>query len=120
VISGLPGDPNGYLMFIIRRVLVSLAFARSCLSVSPTTIKPLTHHATLAVFAKIYESRSLGCVGNSSFCRGMFSAHVRKFVGLCWRRAQKLGRAYRRDIDLRGHHVGGGDWLMQYPIGWAL
>ncbi len=104
------GDPNGYLMFIIPSVLVSLAFAPILLSVSPT---PAFDTTAPMSFRKIYEVSPLGCVG-IFLLGGMFSA----MFGMSAVFGTQAGLSIGEISTFVGiMYVGG--MVMQYPIGWA-
>ncbi len=67
------GDPNGFILFIIPSVLVSLAFTPILLSVSQApafeSTKPLS-------FKQLYDASPLGCIG-MFVLGGVFSGAVR-------------------------------------------
>jgi len=103
------GDPNGYILFIIPSVLVSLAFTPILLSVSKApafaSTKPLS-------FRRLYDASPLGCVG-MFVLGGVFSAQFG--MAAVW--GTQAGLTVKEiSIFIAGIYFGG--MVFQYPIGW--
>lgn len=103
------GDPNGYILFIIPSVLVSIAFTPILLSVSQApafeSTKPLS-------FKQLYTASPLGCIG-MFVLGGVFSAQFG--MAAVW--GTQVGLTIREiSIFIAGIYIGG--MVFQYPIGW--
>ncbi|WP_415234296.1 MFS transporter [Pseudorhodobacter sp.] len=103
------GDPNGFILFIIPSVLVSLAFTPILLSVSQApafeSTKPLS-------FKQLYDASPLGCIG-MFVLGGVFSAQFG--MAAVW--GSQAGLTIREiSIFIAGIYIGG--MIFQYPIGW--
>lgn len=103
------GDPNGFILFIIPSVLVSIAFTPILLSVSQApafaSTKPLS-------FRKLYDASPLGCIG-MFLLGGVFSAQFG--MAAVW--GTQAGLSIREiSIFIAGIYIGG--MVFQYPIGW--
>lgn len=103
------GDPNGFILFIIPSVLVSLAFTPILLSVSKApafaSTKPLS-------FRRLYQASPLGCMG-MFLLGGVFSAQFG--MAAVW--GTQAGLSVREiSIFIAGIYIGG--MVFQYPIGW--
>lgn len=64
------GDPNGYSLFIIISILVSISFAPILLSISPA---PAFERTKLMTLSRLFTSSPLACVG-MFLLGGVFSA----------------------------------------------
>jgi MFS family permease len=103
------GDPQGFGLFIIPSVLVSLAFMPILLAATPA---PTFEDAKRISFAKLFAISPLGCVGmllTGGIYAGMFGmASVwGAMVGLTFGQIAAFGATL---------YVGG--LVLQYPIGW--
>jgi MFS family permease len=103
------GDPNGYILFIIPSVLVSIAFTPILLSVAQApafaSTKPLS-------FKRLFTASPLGCVG-MFLLGGVFSAQFG--MAAVW--GTQAGLSVREiSIFVAGIYFGG--MVFQYPIGW--
>ncbi|NOX39460.1 MAG: MFS transporter [Alphaproteobacteria bacterium] len=102
-------DPQGYTLFIIASVLVSISFAPILLSVSPAPVFERTKPMTLR---QLFGVSPLGFVG--AFLLGaIFSA----LFGMSSIFATQIGLSVREiSIFVGSIYLGGMLW--QYPIGW--
>jgi len=102
-------DPNGYNLFIISSVLVSVSFAPILLSVSPA---PVFHRAKPMTLRQLFNVSPLGFVG--AFLLGAaFSA----LFGMSSIFGAEIGLSVTRiSIFVASIYIGG--MVCQYPIGW--
>ena len=104
------GDPEGFGLFIIPSVLVSLAFMPLLLADTPAptfdTVKRLG-------FAKLWSTSPLGCVG-MLLTGGIFSAMFG--MASVWGAMSSLSL---KEIAAYGAALYVGGLVLQYPIGWA-
>jgi len=102
-------DPNGYTLFIISSVLVSVSFAPILLSVSPA---PAFHSTKPMTLRRLFTVSPLGFVG--AFLLGaVFSA----LFGMSSIFGAEIGLSVGKiSIFVGSIYVGGMIW--QYPIGW--
>ena len=102
-------SPDGFLLFIIPSVLVSLAFTPTLLSAQPMpkfeTIKPLS-------FAQLYRASPLGCVG-IFLMGGVFA--VLAGMSSVW--GSQIGLSVA-EISIFVAAIYAGGLVLQYPIGW--
>ena len=102
-------SPDGFLLFIIPSVLVSLAFTPTLLSAQPMpkfeTIKPLS-------FAELYRASPLGCVG-IFLMGGVFA--VLAGMSSVW--GSQIGLSVA-EISIFVAAIYAGGLVLQYPIGW--
>ena len=103
------GDPNGYFLFVIASVLVSVSFAPILLSVSPA---PIFATAAPMSVRELIRISPLGAVG--SFCLGAL------FAGI-W----GMGAVFGIEAGLSTAEIAAfiasiylGGMLLQFPIGW--
>jgi len=102
-------DPNGYILFIIPSVLVSLAFTPILLSVSKA---PAFASTKALSFRKLYTASPLGCIG-MFLLGGVFSAQFG--MAAVW--GTQAGLTVKEiSIFIAGIYFGG--MVFQYPIGW--
>jgi len=102
-------DPNGYNLFIISSVLVSVAFAPILLSVSPAPVFQATKPMTLR---RLFNTSPLGFVG--AFLLGsVFSA----LFGMSAIFGAQIHLSVR-DISIFIATIYFGGMVLQYPIGW--
>ncbi len=102
-------DTNGYLLFILISVAVSLSFAPILLSVSPAPVFQTTKGMTLV---QLYNASPLGVVG-SFLLGGVFGA----MFGMSAVFGAAVGMSITQIALFSGSlYVGG--VLTQYPIGW--
>ncbi|MFV0294154.1 MAG: MFS transporter [Paracoccus sp. (in: a-proteobacteria)] len=103
------GDPNGFMLFIVPSVLVSLAFTPILLSVQPT---PAFGALKRMSFRRLYAVSPLGCIG-IFIMGGVFSA----LLGMMpvWGTTSGMNV---RDISLIVAAVYFGGLVVQFPIGW--
>jgi len=102
-------DPNGYNLFIISSVLVSVAFAPILLSVSPASVFQATKPMTLR---RLFNTSPLGFVG--AFLLGsVFSA----LFGMSAIFGAQIHLSVR-DISIFIATIYFGGMVLQYPIGW--
>ena len=103
------GDPDGYFLFVISSVLVSIAFAPILLSVSPA---PLFQTAKPMSVRELVRASPLGATG--AFCLGAL------FAGL-WGMSSVFGTEIGlsvRDISIFVAAIYVGGMIFQYPVGW--
>ena len=103
------GDPNGYGLFIIPSVLVSLAFMPLLLADTPA---PTFDRITPMSFARIFKTSPLGCVGmllTGGIYAGMFG------MASVWGAKEALTIA---QIAAYGAALYIGGLVLQYPVGY--
>ena len=103
------GDPNGYGLFIIPSVLVSLAFMPLLLADTPA---PTFDRITPMSFARIFKTSPLGCVGmllTGGIFAGMFG------MASVWGAKEALTIA---QIAAYGAALYIGGLVLQYPVGY--
>ena len=103
------GDPNGYGLFIIPSVLVSLAFMPLLLADTPA---PTFDSITPMSFARIFKTSPLGCVGmllTGGIYAGMFG------MASVWGAKEALTIA---QIAAYGAALYIGGLVLQYPVGY--
>ena len=103
------GDANGYMLFVIASVAVSISFAPILLSISPTppfdTAKPMT-------LRELVNISPLGCMG-MFLLGGVFAAQFGMSAVYGTEAGLSIGQ-----ISLFVSTIYIGALLMQYPIGW--
>ncbi len=103
------GNPNGYSLFIIISILVSVSFAPILLSVSPTPAFERTKPMSLT---QLFRSSPLGCVG-MFLLGGVFSAQF----GMSAVFASQIGLSLSKiSLFVAAFYIGA--MIFQYPIGW--
>ena len=103
------GNPNGYSLFIIISILVSISFAPILLSVSPTPAFERTKPMSLA---QLFRSSPLGCVG-MFLLGGVFSAQF----GMSAVFGSQIGLSLSKiSLFVAAFYIGA--MIFQYPIGW--
>ncbi|MDQ7081176.1 MAG: MFS transporter, partial [Paracoccaceae bacterium] len=102
-------DPNGYDLFIIASVLVSVAVAPILLSVSPA---PAFHTTKPMTLRRLFEVSPLGFAG--SFLLGAVFAALFGMAGVF---AARVGLSVG-EISLFVAMIYLGGMICQYPIGW--
>ena len=103
------GDPEGYFLFVIASVLVSISFAPILLSVSPV---PVFETAAPMTTRELINISPLGAFG--SFCLGAIFAGM---WGMGAVYGTEAGLSVREiSIFVATIYVGG--MFAQYPIGW--
>lgn len=102
-------DPEGYNLFIIASVLVSVSFAPILLSVSPAPVFQTTKPMTLR---QLFEVSPLGFVG-ALMLGGIFSA----LFGMTAVFGSQIHLSVR-EISIFVGMIYLGGMLWQYPIGW--
>ena len=103
------GNPNGYSLFIIISILVSISFAPILLSVSPTPAFESTKPMSLA---QLFRSSPLGCVG-MFLLGGVFSAQF----GMSAVFGSQIGLSLSKiSLFVAAFYIGA--MIFQYPIGW--
>ena len=103
------GNPNGYSLFIIISILVSISFAPILLSVSPTPAFERTKPMSLV---QLFKSSPLGCVG-MFLLGGVFSAQF----GMSAVFASQIGLSLSKiSLFVAAFYIGA--MIFQYPIGW--
>ena len=103
------GNPNGYSLFIIISILVSISFAPILLSVSPTPAFERTKPMSLA---QLFRRSPLGCVG-MFLLGGVFSAQF----GMSAVFGSQLGLSLSKiSLFVAAFYIGA--MIFQYPIGW--
>ncbi len=103
------GNPEGYFLFVIASVLVSVSFAPILLSVSPA---PIFETATPMTIRELIRVSPLGAFG--SFCIGAIFAGIWG-MGAVYGTEAGLSVA-EITIFIATIYIGG--LLAQYPIGW--
>ena len=103
------GNPNGYSLFIIISIFVSISFAPILLSVSPTPAFERTKPMSLA---QLFRSSPLGCVG-MFLLGGVFSAQF----GMSAVFGSQIGLSLSKiSLFVAAFYIGA--MIFQYPIGW--
>ena len=103
------GNPNGYSLFIIISILVSISFAPILLSVSPTPAFERTKPMSLS---HLFRSSPLGCVG-MFLLGGVFSAQF----GMSAVFGSQIGLSLSKiSLFVAAFYIGA--MIFQYPIGW--
>ncbi len=102
-------DVSGYLLFVIPSVLVSLSFAPTLLSVTPTPPFESTKPMTLK---EVYAVSPLGCVG-LFLLGGVFAAQFGMAAVYGKAAGLTIGEI---SIFIAAFYVGA--LFMQYPLGW--
>ena len=103
------GNPNGYSLFIIISILVSISFAPILLSISPTPAFERTKPMSLA---QLFRSSPSGCVG-MFLLGGVFSAQF----GMSAVFASQIGLSLSKiSLFVAAFYIGA--MIFQYPIGW--
>ena len=103
------GNPNGYTLFIIISILVSISFAPILLSVSPTPAFERTKPMSLA---QLFRGSPLGCVG-MFLLGGVFSAQF----GMSAVFGSQIGLSLSKiSLFVAAFYIGA--MIFQYPIGW--
>ena len=103
------GNPNGYSLFIIISILVSISFAPILLSVSPTPAFERTKPMSLA---QLFRGSPLGCVG-MFLLGGVFSAQF----GMSAVFGSQIGLSLSKiSLFVAAFYIGA--MIFQYPIGW--
>lgn len=103
-------DPNGYQLFVIISVAVSLSFAPILLSVSPAPVFQTTKRMS---FGQLFQSSPLGFVG-IFLLGGIFSA----LFGMSAVFGTEVGLSVPQiSTFVAAIYLGG--MLCQFPIGWA-
>lgn len=105
----LVGDPSGYEPFVIASILVSISFAPTLLSISPTPAFEATKAMSLK---RLFTISPLGCVG-MFLLGGVFSAQF----GMGAVFAAEAGLSLTRiSVFVATFYVGA--MVLQYPLGW--
>ena len=104
------GDPNGYSLFIIISILVSISFAPILLSISPA---PAFERTKLMTLSRLFTSSPLACVG-MFLLGGVFSAQF----GMSAVFGAQIGLSLSQ-ISLFVASFYMGAMIFQYPIGWV-
>lgn len=102
-------DPNGYNLFIIASVLVSVSFAPMLLAVSPVPGFAQTKPMTLR---RLFRTSPLGFVG--AFMLGSVFAAL---FGMSAVFGAQIGLSVR-DISIFVAAIYVGGMVLQYPVGW--
>ena len=103
------GNPNGYSLFIIISILVSISFAPILLSVSPAPAFERTKPMSLV---QLFRSSPLGCVG-MFLLGGVFSAQF----GMSAVFGSQIGLSLSKmSLFVAAFYIGA--MIFQYPIGW--
>jgi MFS family permease len=104
------GDPNGYGLFIIISILVSISFAPILLSISPA---PAFERTKLMTLSRLFTSSPLACVG-MFLLGGVFSAQF----GMSAVFGAQIGLSLPQiSLFVASFYVGA--MIFQYPIGWV-
>jgi len=102
-------DPNGYVLFVIMSVLVSMSFLPILLSVSPAPVFRATKPMTLA---QLFKTSPLGCVG-TMLLGSVFSIQF----GMAAVFGTQINLTVKEiSIFVAVIYIGG--MLAQYPIGY--
>ena len=104
------GNPNGYSLFIIISILVSISFAPILLSISPA---PAFERTKLMTLSRLFTSSPLACVG-MFLLGGVFSAQF----GMSAVFGAQIGLSLSQ-ISLFVASFYMGAMIFQYPIGWV-
>ena len=103
------GDPNGYSLFIIISILVSISFAPILLSISPT---PAFERTKAMSLLQLFKNAPLGCVG-MFLLGGVFSAQF----GMSAVFGSQIGLSLSQiSLFVAAFYIGA--MIFQYPIGW--
>ena len=103
------GDPNGYSLFIIISILVSISFAPILLSISPT---PAFERTKAMSLLQLFKNSPLGCVG-MFLLGGVFSAQF----GMSAVFGSQIGLSLSQiSLFVAAFYIGA--MIFQYPIGW--
>lgn len=104
------GNPNGYSLFIIISILVSISFAPILLSISPAPAFERTKPMTLS---RLFTSSPLACVG-MFLLGGVFSAQF----GMSAVFGAQIGLSLSQiSLFVASFYIGA--MIFQYPIGWV-
>ena len=104
------GNPNGYSLFIIISILVSISFAPILLSISPA---PAFERTKLMTLSRLFISSPLACVG-MFLLGGVFSAQF----GMSAVFGAQIGLSLSQiSLFVASFYIGA--MIFQYPIGWV-
>ena len=104
------GNPNGYSLFIIISILVSISFAPILLSISPA---PAFERTKLMTLTRLFTSSPLACVG-MFLLGGVFSAQF----GMSAVFGAQIGLSLSQiSLFVASFYIGA--MIFQYPIGWV-
>tara|TARA_E500000331_G_scaffold331785_1_gene354413 strand:- start:628 stop:1884 length:1257 start_codon:yes stop_codon:yes gene_type:complete len=104
------GNPNGYSLFIIISILVSISFAPILLSISPA---PAFERTKLMTLSRLFNSSPLACVG-MFLLGGVFSAQF----GMSAVFGAQIGLSLSQiSLFVASFYIGA--MIFQYPIGWV-
>ena len=104
------GNPNGYSLFIIISILVSISFAPILLSISPA---PAFERTKLMTLSRLFNSSPLACVG-MFLLGGVFSAQF----GMSAVFGAQIGLSLSQiSLFVAPFYIGA--MIFQYPIGWV-
>ena len=104
------GNPNGYSLFIIISILVSISFAPILLSISPA---PAFERTKLMTLSRLFTSSPLACVG-MFLLGGVFSAQF----GMSAVFGAQIGLSLSQiSLFVASFYIG--TMIFQYPIGWV-
>ena len=104
------GNPNGYSLFIIISILVSISFAPILLSISPA---PAFERTKLMTLSRLFTSSPLACVG-MFLLGGVFSAQF----GMSAVFGVQIGLSLSQiSLFVASFYIGA--MIFQYPIGWV-
>ena len=104
------GNPNGYSLFIIISILVSISFAPILLSISPA---PAFERIKLMTLSRLFTSSPLACVG-MFLLGGVFSAQF----GMSAVFGAQIGLSLSQiSLFVASFYIGA--MIFQYPIGWV-
>ena len=104
------GDPNGYSLFIIISILVSISFAPILLSISPA---PAFERTKLMTLSRLFTTSPLACVG-MFLLGGVFSAQF----GMSAVFGAQIGLSLSQiSLFVASFYIGA--MIFQYPIGWV-
>ena len=104
------GNPNGYSLFIIISILVSISFAPILLSISPA---PAFERTKLMTLSRLFTSSPLACVG-MFLLGGVFAAQF----GMSAVFGAQIGLSLPQiSLFVASFYIGA--MIFQYPIGWV-
>lgn len=104
------GNPNGYSLFIIISILVSISFAPILLSISPA---PAFERTKLMTLSRLFTSSPLACVG-MFLLGGVFSAQF----GMSAVFGAQIGLSLSQiSLFVASFYIGA--MIFQYPVGWV-
>ena len=104
------GNPNGYSLFIIISILVSISFAPILLSISPA---PAFERTKLMTLSRLFTSSPLACVG-MFLLGGVSSAQF----GMSAVFGAQIGLSLSQiSLFVASFYIGA--MIFQYPIGWV-